>query len=532
VIAAGTFGVAARVGDVTQTGSARLPKPIEVLAERARSLLTSFGHRGVVTDEEFWFEPDPAGSVEDGTPSIRFLYRRSPEYLVSQNSMHIVIETDPPDDTPGMATVILDPGGALRRLHAAADEVPRPAARTAPRSWPDLFADAGLDWSRFAPVESARPPVVAHDSRVTWEGPAASGTGRLRVIAASLADQPAYFDVTNVAAPSPPRQTWYSRGARSPANEAALVVFSILLFAGGGILARRNLRLGYGDTHGARRLCVCIAIGGVVWGVLRAHHVRLVVDEWMFLLIVTGWSLVWAGFAWIIYISLEPYMRRWWPHTLISWARLLSGRVRDPLVGRDVLVGLLAGIGFVALLIFRVEAFSRLGVAVKPLDQAYSLEGLRSIRYFLGLVVYFALDTLNFALGALGTLLLIRVVVRRMWLSGLIWMGIIASLNLSGGGLLWDLPFGLAIAGLALTVLLRFGLVSTAVMLLYTDLMTRLPVTLDTGSWYIALAVLTLLLVGTLAVYGFIVAVAGRPAFGGDVGVGAQPGPGRPRTAT
>jgi len=146
--------------------------------------------------------------------------------------------------------------------------------------------------------------------------------------------------------------------------------------------------------------------------------------------------------------------------------------------------------------------------------------------------VYFALDTLNFALGALGTLLLIRVVVRRMWLSGLIWMGIIASLNLSGGGLLWDLPFGLAIAGLALTVLLRFGLVSTAVMLLYTDLMTRLPVTLDTGSWYIALAVLTLLLVGTLAVYGFIVAVAGRPAFGGDVDVGAQPGPGRPRTAT
>src|SRR2546427_82469 len=52
------------------------------------------------------------------------------------------------------------------------------------------------------------------------------------------------------------------------------------------------------------------------------------------------------------------------------------------------------------------------------------------------------------------------------------------------------------------------------------------------GSWYIALAVLTLLLVGTLAAYGFIVAVAGRPAFGGDVGVGAQPGPGRPRTAT
>jgi hypothetical protein len=180
----------------------------------------------------------------------------------------------------------------------------------------------------------------------------------------------------------------------------------------------------------------------------------------------------------------------------------------------------------------RVEAFTWLGIAIRPLDQAYSLEGLPSIRYFIGLVVYFALDTLNFALGALGTLLLIRVAVRSMWLSSLIWMGVIASLNMGGGGLMWDLPFGLAIAGLTLTVLLRFGLVSTAVMLLYTDLMTRLPVTLDTGSWYIALAVLTLLLVGTLAAYGFIVAVAGQPAFGDDVARGAHSGRGRPRTAT
>jgi serine/threonine-protein kinase len=251
----------------------------------------------------------------------------------------------------------------------------------------------------------------------------------------------------------------------------------------------------------------------VVWGVLRAHHVPLVVEEWMFLLIVTGWSLVWAGFAWLLYISLEPFVRKWWPHTLISWARLLSGRVRDPLVGRDVLVGLLAGVLLVTVLIVRVEAYTRLGIPVKPLDQWYPLEALRSMRYFLGLVVYFTLDTLNFALGALGTLLLIRVAVRNTWLSGAIWMLVVASLNLGGGGLMWDLPFGLAIAGLTLAVLLQFGLVSTAVMLLYTDFMTRLPVTLDAASWYIALSVLALLLVGMLAAYGFVVALAGRRPF-------------------
>ena len=64
-----------------------------------------------------------------------------------------------------------------------------------------------------------------------------------------------YFDVSTANAAPPVRQTWFSRGARSPTNEVLLVIFSIALFIGGGILARRNLRLGYGDTRGGRRLC-------------------------------------------------------------------------------------------------------------------------------------------------------------------------------------------------------------------------------------------------------------------------------------
>ena len=57
-----------------------------------------------------------------------------------------------------------------------------------------------------------------------------------------------------------------------------------------------------------------------------------------------GLALLWGGFTWLIYIGLEPYVRRVWPRTLISWTRLLSGQVRDPLVGRDVLIGMLVGV--------------------------------------------------------------------------------------------------------------------------------------------------------------------------------------------
>ena len=35
---------------------------------------------------------------------------------------------------------------------------------------------------------------------------------------------------------------------------------------------------------------------------------------------------------WLYYLALEPYVRRLWPQALISWSRVLAGRVRDPLV--------------------------------------------------------------------------------------------------------------------------------------------------------------------------------------------------------
>ena len=40
-----------------------------------------------------------------------------------------------------------------------------------------------------------------------------------------------------------------------------------------------------------------------------------------------------------MYVALEPYVRRFWPDGILGWTRLLSGYVRDPRVGRDVLIG-------------------------------------------------------------------------------------------------------------------------------------------------------------------------------------------------
>src|SRR5262249_4891211 len=45
-----------------------------------------------------------------------------------------------------------------------------------------------------------------------------------------------------------------------------------------------------------------------------------------------------------LYLGLEPVVRRRWPWRLTGWVRLFNGRLRDPLVGRDVLIGLAGGL--------------------------------------------------------------------------------------------------------------------------------------------------------------------------------------------
>ena len=51
-----------------------------------------------------------------------------------------------------------------------------------------------------------------------------------------------------------------------------------------------------------------------------------------------------AGTTWLLYVALEPYVRRFAPGILISWTRVLGGQFVDSRVGRDVLVGATVGV--------------------------------------------------------------------------------------------------------------------------------------------------------------------------------------------
>src|SRR5208283_1540399 len=79
------------------------------------------------------------------------------------------------------------------------------------------------------------------------------------------------------------------------------------------------------------------ATWAVAW-VFGGHHVPNS-DELGLFFEFLFWGLGWSCLIWVLNIALEPYVRRRWPATLVSWIRLLAGDFRDPLVGRDVLAG-------------------------------------------------------------------------------------------------------------------------------------------------------------------------------------------------
>ena len=74
---------------------------------------------------------------------------------------------------------------------------------------------------------------------------------------------------------------------------------------------------------------------------MGGHHVASPEGELVFGANYLVRSLAIAFRVWLYYVALEPFVRRLWPDVLISWSRLLSGRLQDPLVGRDLLIGCL-----------------------------------------------------------------------------------------------------------------------------------------------------------------------------------------------
>jgi serine/threonine-protein kinase len=302
-------------------------------------------------------------------------------------------------------------------------------------------------------------------------------------------------------------------------ERVGLVILTVLLLSllvVGAMLARRNLRLGRGDRQGAYRLAAFVFAAWAVAVFFGAHHVPNYGELALFIMFL-ALGLFDSGFIWVLYIALEPYVRRRWPATLVSWNRLLLGGFRDPLVGRDVLIGCLLAAFSVAL--GRLGWFVPSWLGHAP-PQPYSgpqwqFLGARAIISDLSLALG---PQLFIPLAILFVLFLLRALLRKEWAAAVAFVLLFTVLEAAGSQ--FDpvvLVVSLIFWALAVFLLIRFGLLAFVVSGFFNNLVFGFPLTTQGSVWYAGISLAGILLMAAMAFYGFYTSLGGRPVFGGAV---------------
>ena len=501
-------------------------QPPEVLAAKARDILAQLGYAERPVSEAYGFDyrlgalryllrlaGSPSARLAKGRPALMPFWYRSSQVPLAPHEMSDVVrvrEDDPADDVPGMRSLLLDPQGRLISLHAVPLSFTETSSSPSPPDWKLLFQAAGLDMARFHAAEPQWTPTVAIDSRAAWLGSYAELPEiPLRVEAASFQGKPVFFQIIGPwSRPVTPEQ---ASGDQKPPGEIVYIILQLIVIFGSIPFARYNLRLGRGDTRGAVRLGLfCVAVGIAAW-VIGGTHVAGVKEADLFFM-GTMRALFGGVSVAITYISFEPFVRRRWPQTIISWSRLLAGGIRDPLVGRDFLVGTAVGI-LLALIQASGVLFYRLaaGLAVRIGMHQAALSGGRIM---VGDALFLINDALYKSLGILFLIFLARTVLRKQWLAAaavtFALAGIIA-LNEPNRVIGWSV--NILFFALMVMTLMRCGLLAMVLSLFVTTFAGLFPLTTDLTVWYASEIVFTGLVVLAIAVFGFRTALGNQTLF-------------------
>jgi len=510
-----------------------LEKPPEALSERAREILQSAGYSEPPVDTAVGFyegseflryvrEHDQSKTRWDNleTGAFVFWYRSSPRplearfFFTEAAALGSVWTYDPPLDVSGMTLLRLNPRGRLTQLIVVPPQVEKLTEAAAAPDWAEMFSAAGLNPSKWAPAQPAWTPPVYSDTRAAW-------TGRLperpdlpmRIEAAAHRGKPVYFELIGPWT-RPERMQPYKWTAAERAAQVMGIVVLLALLVGGAMLARRNLRLGRGDRRGASRLAAVVFAAFAVWWLFGAHHVPNFYELGLFLMLICAAVTV-SGFLWILYIALEPYVRRRWPATLVSWSRLLTGGFRDPLVGRDVLAGCL--LSTVSVVLARAGWFVPLWLGSPPLQPyagpQHEFLGARAIVSSVSNGLVGAIFT---GLAFLFILFLLRVLLRKEWAAAVAYVLLFAIIT----ALVSTSPEVIIVTALitnALTVflLVRFGVLALIASTFFGSFLGGFPLTTDSSAWYAGIGFAGMLVMAAMAFYGFYTCLGGRPVFGG-----------------
>ena len=505
------------------------PKPPAALEQKAQILIESLGYTdpprdhasGLSYDQDYHRYAEKQekpgtyrAQLEKGQPPlIHFWYRQSPQYLqapsIADPRLPAVSLDNPPPTRSGMVGLKMDPQGRLIEFSAVPPQVEETPVPPHPADWTALLAAAGLDMTRFTAAEPTWIPLVSFDARAAWTGSYAHAPEvPLRIEAASWRGRPVNFQVIGPwSKPERMQQTTYWPGGL---GLFLTVVMCLLILA--AFLAWRNFRLQRGDTRGASRLAFFTWVLDMLLWLCGASHVPTPHEFYGFF-IALSWALLRAGIVWIVYVGVEPYVRRRWPQLIITWSRLLGGGVRDPLVGGHLLIGGTLGVGFaVWAFIVRFHA-EQSGTILSDL----SLDSLLDARHMTLDLDRTIVDSIFASLFLLLFFLLLRIVLRRLWLAAaafivVIALGLLGSIGF-GQSTLFDWVTTPLVSALLVFVLSRFGVLALIVAFSVDLILISFPLATDFSAWYAGNSLYALASVLALTAYALYTALAGRPLF-------------------
>jgi len=505
-------------------------KPPEALIDRAQDVVQKLGYSdgvrataaGLTTSLDWvryvdrtFTEPSRWNRLRTARPETYVLwYRTSPRTLTPFGQENRVEALNPPLNVSGMTLVIVDTAGRLGELIA----VPQPREPATPATpftnWPLLFELAGLPMADFKPVTPRWVSPVHAEQRMAWEGHIPEVPGAtVGVEAGATHGRPVMFVITGA----------WSQSVRTPGRGAAPLFVRIigalagfvmpLLMLVGPILAYRNVKLGRGDRRGAFRAASAVFFLIVGVWVLGDTHLPSFSVEQARLFTAIGNALFSAGLLWLTYLGLEPYVRRFSPDSLVGWTRLVAGGWRDPRVGRDILIGVSAGLAMTV--VFAIHnLLPPLFGRPEPMPVAGYTDQLMSIRFVLAQILHQTQNAITSGMLGMGGFVALRILLKRRWAAAVVaticFVWVVLEGMFSPGIPALDFIMGLIITAMFVAVIGWGGLLATVVTVMTHFLLLRAPLTTDLASWRATAGLVYLAAVLGIGFWGCY--LAARPA--------------------
>jgi serine/threonine-protein kinase len=439
-------------------------------------------------------------------------YREGPAPLVARPDGEVT-RANPPPIFPGMVYVRLDGFGRLLEFSGVPYRVDEALAE--PVQAQTVFRAAGFDLANFTETPPQELPSSAADQVRAWKGPHPKiPNTELRVELASWKGRITRFRIVPPWAPlpagTPPATSWAAK---------LRDVYPIVLMGVGALIAalfaRRNWKLERADRKGAMRVAIArFLMSFVGWGgAVHAVPTDDMVD--LFSRAASDWLLS-AAMLWLVYLALEPAVRSRWPHSIVTWNRLLAGRWQDPQVASHVLIGAAAG----AALWFVFGLFDIWALAHKnALEVNSRLFFALGTREWLGGHAFILANAFRFGLFFFFGVFALRVLLRKDLLAAI---AAAILFMLMEGGLVyspdWQVKaFIYAVVYAAIFfILLRCGLIASIVAICYINGCGAIMLGADWKAWYAPYGLASILLLLSIAGVAFWKSLGARGLIGNE----------------